>query len=71
MAFWDRFLIQAPKVTSEVKAQYAPPLMTDSFSYFTPQVFTKVDREIAMSIPAIVRCRNLIAGTIASIPLHL
>ena len=71
MAFWDRFLIQAPKITSEVKAQYAPPLMTDSFSYFTPQVFTKVDREIAMSIPAIVRCRNLIAGTIASIPLHL
>lgn len=68
MAFWDRFL---PTNKSEVKAQYAPPLMTDSFNYFTPQVFTKVDRETAMSLPAIVRCRNLIAGTIASIPLHL
>lgn len=69
MAFWDRFL--APNNKTEVKAQYAPPLMTDSFNYFTPQVFTKVDRETAMSLPAIVRCRNLIAGTIASIPLHL
>jgi HK97 family phage portal protein len=68
MAFWDRFL---PNNKTEVKAQYAPPLMTDSFNYFTPQVFTKVDRETAMSLPAIVRCRNLIAGTIASIPLHL
>jgi HK97 family phage portal protein len=68
MAFWDRFL---PTNKSEVKAQYAPPLMTDSFNYFTPQVFTKVDRETAISLPAIVRCRNLIAGTIASIPLHL
>ncbi len=71
MAFWDRFLIQAPKLESEVKAQYAPPLMTDSFSYFTPQFLTKVDRETAMSLPAIVRSRNLICGTIASIPLHL
>lgn len=69
MAFWDRFL--ANNKNTEVKAQYAPALMTDSFSYFTPQVFTKVDRETAMSLPAIVRCRNLIAGTIASIPLHL
>ena len=69
MAFWDRLLTN--KKTNEVKAQYAPALMTDSFSYFTPQVFTKVDRETAMSLPAIVRCRNLIAGTIASIPLHL
>jgi len=69
MAFWDRFLTN--KTTPEVKAQYAPALMTDSFSYFTPQLFTKVDRETAMSLPAIIRCRNLIAGTIASIPLHL
>ena len=71
MAFWDRFLIRAPKVTSEVKAQYAPAIMNDGFNYFSPQLLPKVDRDIAMSLPAIVRCRNLIAGTIASIPLHL
>lgn len=71
MAFWDRFLIQAPKVTSEVKAQYAPAVMTDGFNYLTPQFLPKVERDVAMSLPAIIRCRNLIAGTIASIPLHL
>ena len=71
MAFWDRFLIQAPKITSEVKAQYAPAIMTDGFGYFSPALLPKVERDIAISLPAIVRCRNLIAGTIASIPLHL
>jgi len=71
MAFWDRFLIQAPKVQSEVKAQYAPAVMTDGFSYLTPAFLPKVERDVAMSLPPIIRCRNLIAGTIASIPLHL
>jgi HK97 family phage portal protein len=71
MAFWDRFLIQAPKLTSEVKAQYAPAVMGDDFGYFNTQLITKVSRDVAMSLPAIVRSRNLIAGTIASIPLHL
>lgn len=71
MAFWDRFLIQAPKQSSEVKAQYAPAVMGDSFDYFNTQLITKVSRDVAMSLPAVVRSRNLIAGTIASIPLHL
>lgn len=68
MAFWDRFL---PNKKSEVKAQYAPALMTDGFSYLTPAFLPKVQRDVAMSLPAVIRCRNLIAGTIASIPLHL
>jgi HK97 family phage portal protein len=71
MAFWDRFLIQAPKTSSEVKAQYAPLVMGDDFGYFNTQFLPKVSRDIAMSLPAIVRSRNLIAGTIASIPLEL
>ena len=69
MAFWDRFLTNTK--TSEVKAQYAPALMTDGFSYLTPAFLPKVERDVAMSLPAVIRCRNLIAGTIASIPLHL
>lgn len=68
MAFWDRFL---PKNNTEVKAQYAPSVMTDGFSYYAPVSLTRVDRNLAMTIPGIIRCRNLIAGTIASIPLHL
>lgn len=71
MAFWDRFLIQAPIQTSEVKAQYAPAVMTDGWNYMSSQFLSSVDRATAMSIPGIIRCRNLIAGTIASIPLHL
>lgn len=68
MAFWDRFLSNNK---SEVKAQYAPSVMTDGFSYYAPVSLTRVDRNLAMTIPGIIRCRNLIAGTIASIPLHL
>jgi HK97 family phage portal protein len=68
MAFWDRFL---PTNKTEVKAQYAPSVMTDGFSYYAPVALTRVDRNLAMSIPGIIRSRNLIAGTIASIPLHL
>ena len=68
MAFWDRFLSNNK---TEVKAQYAPSVMTDGFSYYAPVSLTRVDRNLAMSIPGIIRSRNLIAGTIASIPLHL
>jgi len=71
MAFWDRFLTPASKQTPEVKAQYAPSVMTDGFSYLTPQFLPKVERDVAMSLPAIIRARNIIAGTIAGIPLHL
>jgi HK97 family phage portal protein len=71
MAFWDKFLITHAPAQSEIKAQYAPAVMTDGFSYYTPTALTRVDRNLAMSLPAIIRCRNLIAGTIASIPLHL
>jgi HK97 family phage portal protein len=71
MAFWDRFLIQAPKLDSEIKAQYAPIVMGDDFGYFNTQFLPKVSRDVAMSLPAVVRSRNLIAGTIASIPLEL
>jgi HK97 family phage portal protein len=71
MAFWDKFLITHAPAKSEIKAQYAPAVMTDGFNYLTPAFLPKVEREVAMSLPAVIRCRNLIAGTIASIPLHL
>ena len=69
MAFWDRLLPNNKK--SEVTAQYAPVVMGDSFGYFNTQTLPKVSRDVAMSVPAVVRCRNLIAGTISSIPLYL
>jgi HK97 family phage portal protein len=54
-----------------IEAQAAPQLMTDQFNYYIPTTLTSVGREEAMSVPAVARCRNLIAGTIASFPLEL
>ena len=65
MGFFDLF---APK---KIEAQNNPQLMTDSFSYYLPTVLTSVSRDQAMSVPAVARCRNLIASTIATMPLHL
>jgi HK97 family phage portal protein len=51
-----------------VLAQYAPQNISDPFvySYYSP-----LDRSSALQVPAVVRSRNLIAGTIASMPLEL
>jgi HK97 family phage portal protein len=54
-----------------IEAQAAPQLMTDAFNYYLPITLTAVGREEAMSVPSVSRCRNLIAGTIATFPLEL
>ena len=65
MGLLDRFR------PAKIEAQLAPPLMTDSFNYFLPLAFNAVGREEAISVPSVARCRNLIAGTIATFPLCL
>jgi len=57
-----------------IAAQYAPPVMNgnyygfnDGFSY---QDVT-IDLASAMSVPSVMKCRNLICGIIAGIPLEL
>jgi len=50
---------------STIKAQLAPPVVADPFNYyaqFTP--FQSVGRDEAISVPSVMRCRNLIATTI-------
>ena len=54
-----------------IEAQAAPQLMTDSFNYYLPITMTAIGREEAMSVPSVARCRNLLAGTIATFPLEL
>ena len=51
-----------------VLAQYAPQNISDPYTY---SYFTGIDRSQALGIPSVVRSRNLIAGTIASMPLEL
>jgi HK97 family phage portal protein len=65
MGFFDRLRGQ------KIEAQAAPQLMTDAFNYYLPIALTAVGREEAMSVPSVARCRNLLAGTIASFPLEL
>ncbi len=57
--------------TPSITAQYNPPIMDSTISNFiyAPNVF--VSRAEAMAVPTVARARNLIAGTIATLPLHL
>jgi hypothetical protein len=51
-----------------VEAQYAPQVLANNYIYsYAPTI----DRASALEIPSVVRARNLICGTIASMPLEL
>ena len=51
-----------------VLAEYAPQVLSNPF---TSLQFYDVTRQSAMTVPSVVRARNLIAGTIAAMPLEL
>jgi HK97 family phage portal protein len=66
------------KSTSKVEAQYAPAVMDTTYGYGsfnTNSAFgyngVGIDRNFALCVASVSRCRNLIAGTIASIDLAL
>ena len=54
-----------------IEAQYAPPVMADTYQYQIPYNLLSIDRISAMSIPAVSRCRNLICNTIAAMEISL
>jgi phage portal protein BeeE len=69
MGFFRDLVGLQPK--PQITAQLAPPVVTDPFTYysqFTP--FQSVSRDEAMSVPAVMRCRNLIATTIGVMELE-
>jgi phage portal protein BeeE len=53
-----------------IEAQANPQLMSDAFYGYNNYYPTTVSRVLALSVPSIKRCRDLICGTIASIPLE-
>jgi HK97 family phage portal protein len=64
------------KKTESVQAQYAPAIMDTAYGYgsFTTGVGNfpgGLDRNYAMQVPAVARCRNLIAGVVSYLPLAL
>jgi HK97 family phage portal protein len=66
MGLFSRF--SRPQV---IEAQYAPPVMADTYQYQIPYNLLTIDRISAMSIPAVNRCRNLICGVIGTMELSL
>jgi HK97 family phage portal protein len=64
--------------TPKVEAQYAPAIMDTSYGigYFNTGSSNSlgvgsIGRDAAMQVPTVARCRNLIAGVIASLDLEL
>lgn len=59
-----------PKIT----AQYAPPVMVGNYYSFNDAFGfqdTQVDLPSALSVPSVMKCRNLICGVLGGLPLHL
>ena len=54
-----------------LEAQAAPQVLGEYSPYAMPFQYAFVSREDALSVPALMRCRNLLAGTIGAIPLEL
>jgi HK97 family phage portal protein len=54
-----------------LEAQAAPQVLGEYSPYAMPFQYAFVSREDALSVPALQRCRNLLAGTIGAIPLEL
>ena len=53
-----------------VEAQYAPQVMGENLPTIYNTVVARVSRHDAMTVPSVARARNLICGTVASIPLE-
>ena len=70
-------ILSALGITSNnrsVKAQYAPAVMNDGYGFSgvgNTFGYGPMDRALAMQVPAVARCRNLIAGVISYLPLEL
>jgi len=55
----------------QLQAQSAPQVLGEYSPYAMPFQYAYVSREEALSVPALQRCRNLLAGTIGAIPMEL
>lgn len=53
-----------------IEAQYAPQVMGENIPSIYNAIFTRLSRHDAMSCASVARARNLICGTVASIPLE-
>ena len=71
--------VDAATQKSEIKSQFAPPVMDQPFGTYWGQTSfggynnyaNAILRQDAMAVPTVSRCRSLIANTIASIPMEM
>ena len=56
---------------SSLLAQYAPQIMGENLNSLYNYILPRVNRNEAMSVPSVARCRNLISGVVADLPLNL
>ena len=56
---------------SSLLAQYAPQIMGENLNTLYNYILPRVNRNEAMSVPSVARCRNLISGVVAGLPLNL
>ena len=62
------------KKTETVQAQYAPAFMLDSYGFNSvgPAFgYGGMDRALAVQVPAVNRCANLVKGVVGYLPLKL
>jgi HK97 family phage portal protein len=55
---------------SIVEAQYAPQVMGENLPSIYNYIIPRISRKDAMTVPSVARARNLICGTVGSIPLE-
>jgi HK97 family phage portal protein len=53
-----------------IEAQYSPQVMGENLPTIYNTILPRVSRHDAMTVPSVARARNLICGTVASIPLE-
>ena len=68
MGIFSRAVSSNNKAT--VEAQYTPQVMGENMPSLYNAIFARVSRHDAMTVPSVARARNLICGTVASIPLE-
>jgi len=66
--FFPQVTAQTPQKVSDVTAALTPVQITDSV-YNILGGATNTTRQLAMSVPSVARARNIICGTIGSLPL--
>lgn len=69
MGIFSRKTTSTNTKSNSILAQYAPQFIQDN-QFFQPYVYS-IDRNNAIQVPALARARNLIVGTISSMPLEL